>query len=84
MRWLHLLAISLAAMMAGSLCIAGSANARSGFALVSADSPHHGDLLSLGSPGATTRDLSPRVRVAAKGCREECHKNGNNCRQRCR
>lgn len=84
MRWLQLLAISLAAMMFGSMCAAGSADARSSFALVSGDSSHHGAPLSLGSPSAITGDVSPRVRVAAKGCREECDENGNNCRQRCR
>jgi len=39
------------------------------------------------SPGvasAPTTKVSPRVRLAAKACREECDKNGNNCRQRCR
>ena len=29
-------------------------------------------------------NFSPRVRLAAKGCREECDQNGDNCHQVCR
>lgn len=50
-------------------------------------------LSGIGSASATTgagvtntaaSHASPRVRLAAKGCREECDRNHNNCRQYCR
>lgn len=39
------------------------------------------------SPGIASKaatNFSPPVRLAAKGCREECDQNGDNCRQVCR
>lgn len=38
------------------------------------------------SPGIASKartNFSPRVRLAAKGCREECDQNGDNCHQVC-
>ena len=40
--------------------------------------------ISAGVPTATASHVPPRVKLAAKGCREECDRNGNNCRQYCR
>ena len=36
-----------------------------------------------GIASKTAKNFSPRLRLAAKGCREECDQNGNNCRQVC-
>lgn len=39
------------------------------------------------SPGVTNSaasKASPRLRLAAKACREDCDQNGDNCHQRCR
>lgn len=40
--------------------------------------------ISAGVHNTAASNVPPRVKLAAKGCREECDKDHNNCRQYCR
>jgi hypothetical protein len=40
--------------------------------------------ISAGIANKAASNVPSRVKLAAKGCREECDRNGNNCRQVCR
>ncbi len=62
-------ALSLSMLLAFAIGLAGTAGASATI------DP------GIGSKRAT--DISSRLRLAAKGCREECDQNGNNCRQVC-
>jgi hypothetical protein len=39
--------------------------------------------ITSGIASKAAADFTPRLRLAAKGCREECDQNGDNCRQVC-
>lgn len=39
---------------------------------------------SAGVPDKAASNVPSHVKLAAKGCREECDRNGRNCRQYCR